>query len=127
MKKIFIIMLTLVYGFSSLGMTINLHYCCGELDSVSFATETGKTCKMGNHGKDNGCCNDQKIYSQYNNDQRASAEWAESVKQAIAGPIYQTVNVVFYPSLILGNRLATSTPGYLLSIPLFIKHCVFKI
>src|SRR6478735_1982944 len=61
MKKILVIMLMLVYGFSSTGMTLRLHYCCGKLKSVELAPVKDPGCgnkhKMGSRP----CCETKNI------------------------------------------------------------------
>ena len=37
MKKVLVIVLLLVYGASSSGMTLHLHYCCGKLDRIDLS------------------------------------------------------------------------------------------
>src|SRR6476659_6413428 len=69
MKKILVIMLMLVYGFSSTGMTLQLHYCCGKLKSVELAPVNDPGCgnqhKMGSRP----CCETKNIKSQTKADQ----------------------------------------------------------
>jgi hypothetical protein len=127
MKKLFIIVLMLVYGLSSSGMTISLHYCCGKLDGVSFTGKQDKACKMGNHIKKSGCCNDKQISSSFYSDQQAATKWVQSTKQTIAAPVYQMVNTSFKGYIVSVDRLARGTPESIPSIPLFIKNCVFRI
>ena len=127
MKKLFIIVLMLVYGLSSSGMTINLHYCCGKLDGVSFTGKKEKTCKMGNHIKKSGCCNDKQISAPLNFEQQAATKWVQSTKQTIAVPVHHVLNTSFKDYIVSTNRLARGTPEHLPSIPLFIKNCVFRI
>ena len=127
MKKLFIILLMLTYGLSSSGMTISLHYCCGKLDSVSFTSKQEKTCKMGNHVKKSGCCNDKQISASVSSDQQGTTQWVQFAKQTIALPSYQPINTSFKSYVFSVNKLARGTPGVLPSIPLFIKNCVFRI
>ncbi|MDB5193849.1 MAG: hypothetical protein JWQ96_3412 [Segetibacter sp.] len=126
MKKIFIIVLMLVYGLSSSGMTISLHYCCGKLDGVSFTGKQKKTCKMGNHIEKMGCCNDQQISSSFNSEQQPVNVW-HSIKQTVAPPVFLVVNAANYTAIVSTTKLARGIPEYLLTIPLYIKHCVFRI
>jgi hypothetical protein len=44
MKKLLIILLLVVYGSSSFGMTLNFHYCCGRLDKIDFTAAAVNDC-----------------------------------------------------------------------------------
>jgi hypothetical protein len=69
MKKLLVIMLMLVYGFSSTGMTLQLHYCCGKLKSVEWSPVKDPGCgnkhKMGSKP----CCETKNINSKSKADQ----------------------------------------------------------
>jgi hypothetical protein len=69
MKKLLVIMLMLVYGFSTTGMTLQLHYCCGKLKSVELAPVKDPGCgnqhKMGSKP----CCETKNINSKSKADQ----------------------------------------------------------
>lgn len=128
MKKQFIIVLMLIYGLSSSGMTISLHYCCGKLDGVSFMAKEGNTCKMGNHEKKPGCCADKQISASFHADQQAASKWVQSSKQIVTLPAEQPVHTSFKDYIVTNALLARGTPGdHLLSIPIFLKNCVFRI
>ena len=51
MKKCIVILLMLVYGLSSTGMTLQVHYCCGKIKKVDWLSAPEKKCgnehKMG--------------------------------------------------------------------------------
>jgi len=53
-KKIAVILLTLIYSISVYGVTINKFYCCGKLADVSL-TATSHS-KMDSKADDNTCC-----------------------------------------------------------------------
>ncbi|HEX8357070.1 MAG TPA: hypothetical protein VF610_06660 [Segetibacter sp.] len=127
MKKIFIIVLMLVYGVSSSGMTISLHYCCGKLDGVSFSGKKEKSCKMGTHFKMSGCCNDKQISASLYSEQQAADKWVQLNKQTIALPKYYIPLNSIKRNVVSVDRLARGTPEHFSSIPLFISLCVFRI
>lgn len=54
MKKIAVILLTLIYSVSVYGVTINKFYCCGKLADVSLTTISHS--KMDSKVDDNTCC-----------------------------------------------------------------------
>jgi hypothetical protein len=127
MKKFLVIILMLVYGLSSSGMTINLHYCCGKLDDISFFGKKDSQCPMGNHIKKSGCCNDKQISVNINAEQEQASKWVQTGKLSIATPVFQTTNTSFTGNHVSVNRLARGTPIPATSVPIFIKNCVFRI
>lgn len=46
MKKLLVIMLLCVYGFSATGATLHFHFCCGKLDDISLVPAGEAACKM---------------------------------------------------------------------------------
>lgn len=45
MKKLLVIAILLVYGASSSGMTLYIHYCCGKVETLGLSPVSGKNCK----------------------------------------------------------------------------------
>jgi hypothetical protein len=71
MKKFTLIILVLFYGFSSSGMTINLHFCCGNLDAVSLnERQHQQDCPMGKKAGNTTCCHDQQLSVKVQADQQ---------------------------------------------------------
>jgi hypothetical protein len=68
MKKLLVIMLMLMYGFSTTGMTLQLHYCCGKLKSIKWSpaqeTGCGSKHKMGSKP----CCETKQISNKVKTD-----------------------------------------------------------
>ena len=118
----------LVYGLSSSGMTISLHYCCGKLDGVSFySANESKTCKMGNHFKKSGCCNDKQIYSKVTSEQEQSDKWLQVTMNQTGAIATSPAFTFFRENIISPDKLARGTPVPISSIPLFILNCVFRV
>jgi hypothetical protein len=53
-KKIAVILLTLIYSASVYGVTINKFYCCGKLADVSLSAAS--SCKMDSKAGNSDCC-----------------------------------------------------------------------
>ncbi len=72
MKKLTLILVTLVYTLSTLGMDVSRFYCCGKLKSetFSFFGENHKTCNKGSD--DSGCCQTTHHYLKVNDTHIAS-------------------------------------------------------
>ena len=69
MKRIVTILFLVFYLMISFGLTINLHYCGGQLESVHFFGNM-KTCCCGVEEMNNSCCENQTIHFQLNKEQR---------------------------------------------------------
>jgi len=117
----------LVYGLSSSGMTISLHYCCGKIDGVSFTGVHERSCEMGNDLKKSGCCNDKQISASISSEPQAVFEGVYVAKQPIAAPFYPYINTSFRGAIVSSDKLARGTPLSNSSVPLFIKHCAYRI
>jgi hypothetical protein len=61
MKKLFAIMLLLVYGFSSTGMTLHLHYCCGKLDAIDLSPVKDEHCGGKHKLIKKSCCDEKQV------------------------------------------------------------------
>lgn len=74
MKKILVILLLMVYGLSSSGMTLHFHYCCGQLENIDLdpveASDCGKDHKS-LHGKP--CCEVKSVELKVSSDQKISS------------------------------------------------------
>ena len=72
LKKIFAITLCFVYFFAAAGVSINVHYCGGEVEEVSFFSYGEKSCCCGNEAEA-GCCKDELSYIKLNDSHQHSA------------------------------------------------------
>lgn len=61
MKKLFAIMLLLMYGFSSTGMTLHLHYCCGKLDAIDLSPVEDGHCGGDHKVVKKTCCDEKQV------------------------------------------------------------------
>ena len=72
MKKFLVILLLLVYGAASSGMTLQFHYCCGKLDNVALTlpkdTHCGTDHKMGRKP----CCDVKELALKIKSEQQTS-------------------------------------------------------
>lgn len=81
MKKSFVILLLLIYSVSTIGATINMHYCMNQFAGWSFSSEKKEKCaKCGM--TNTGCCKDEKKQIKLTLDQQKS-----SLNLAIAAPL----------------------------------------
>ncbi|HEX5153927.1 MAG TPA: hypothetical protein VFW07_20920 [Parafilimonas sp.] len=74
MKKIFAVILCIVYGVASSGATVNFHYCMGKFtgwDINADALHKCSNCGMEKEKK-KGCCNDEQATIRLKRNQLAS-------------------------------------------------------
>lgn len=128
MKKWLVIFLLTVYGFSSSGMTIQLHYCCGKLKNVEFKPLGQTACKHGMHQmKNKKCCENKSFELKVKSDQKA-----EHVTAFKFFPVFSEARLI-NNDLLLKQRISSRlspvafAPPPLLPAPLFIMHCVYRI
>lgn len=81
MKKIAVILLTLIYSVSVYGVTVNKFYCCGKLADVSLTTISHS--KMDSKADDNTCCKTIKTNIKVK-DNHISAQTGLSLKNSFA-------------------------------------------
>jgi len=128
MKKLFTILLFLVYSIATFGIGLKGHYCCGKLKSVTVAIIFTEKHKCGKSDENNGCCQSKVQPTKINDDQITVAE-----VQAPAKPFTElhTIQTIWQPSLynILQVTVANSchAPPPHISIPIYIYNCVYRI
>ena len=126
MKKLLAIVVLLMYGFSSTGMSISLHYCCGKLKSIDWTVPKHKSCGDTQNMGGKPCCETKLISSNDNSDQDLSQDVLKPAPPDLIEPkIFAETK-----SLSLNNRQLTVevfAPPPLLSLPLYISHRVFRI
>ena len=73
-KKILVILLLLVYGGSSFGMTLHFHYCCGKLKKVDLTPPEHQSCGGARHKEMGGkpCCDSKQVSIKIQSDQNPS-------------------------------------------------------
>jgi hypothetical protein len=96
MKKFFAGLLFLVFGLSSSGMTLHLHYCCGKLKNVQFSPVEKKHCGSGRHAVSKPCCDEKEISLKLKGDFNTAKVAIASV-QSPAVPSVETGPVTFEP------------------------------
>jgi len=50
-----------MYGFSSTGMTLHLHYCCGKLDAIDLSPVKDEHCSSGHKLVKKSCCDEKQV------------------------------------------------------------------
>lgn len=117
----------LVYGLSSTGATVHLHYCCGKLDDVSFSHNAKKGCAADKAVSKKSCCDNKHIELKLKADQEPAAKWLQHHKVFDAPAVQATTYVFLVHQNKPVNEYATGPPLVAPSLPLFIKNRVFRI
>lgn len=126
MKKISAVILILFYGIASWGATINLHFCCGRVDKISFSSQQSTLCKFKASFKGKGCCDNKQFEIKIKSDQ-----------ETVAKQLITDNDFVIIPSAVFLNHtislrntfitLFNTGPPLPPGIPIFLKNCVFRI
>lgn len=127
MKKLLVSILVLLYGLSSSGMSVYVHYCCGKIDKVDFSADGKMSCPAGDHPPKKGCC-DSKEFSLKIKDTYTNGALQFSFKQlqpeTILVPVYMEAPVLFSGSRLLCSN---SSPPILPCPDLTVLYGVFRI
>ena len=105
MKKGIVILLLLIYSVSTIGATINMHYCMNQFAGWSLTSEKKEKCaKCGM--RNTGCCKDEKKQIKLTLDQQKS-----SVNLAIAARLGVAENKIISFQI---NKFVSFTNNYTL-------------
>jgi len=126
MKKVFALILSLVYLTSSVGATIHLHYCMDKLINWSLRSD-GNKCKNCGMEKDGKCCKDENKFVKNSLDQSTT-----SAIQILQAPVisdhlsFISINENYSFSSI--NEYPTShAPPIRTGVDILVRNCVFRI
>lgn len=126
MKKLLIIVLMLVYGIPSMGATIHLHYCCGKLDNITFSTQHNKSCPQKEKLLKN-CCDSKQVDLKIKVDQESGTKWLTTYKDFSAPPSFTSFYIASLVEAEVLHPFSTGPPLLWPNVPLYIRHCVFRI
>jgi|APLak6261665767_1056052.scaffolds.fasta_scaffold00032_37 hypothetical protein len=116
----------LIYSVASTGLLVKVHYCCGDLKSISLITP--KSC-CGKSEKSKGCCHNETKYFKVKDKQVQSDESGEMQPLvAIVESIdFQIIYIDIKPEVRISNPLIYDPPPLHVKTPLFIKNRVLII
>lgn len=69
MKKFVVTILLLLYLIPTFGINVTVHYCGGEISSVSFGTVATDKCACGSKKMKKNCCQDKNFSFEVDDDQ----------------------------------------------------------
>ena len=125
MKKLLAILIMLMYGFSSTGMTISLHYCCGKLKSIDWTVPKHKSCDHQQKMAGKPCCETKLISYKDKSDQDASGFILKPAPAVFIAPQINCDQMVKQEDRWYIPEVFASPPH--LSLPLYISNRVFRI
>jgi hypothetical protein len=131
-KKIVAILLLVIYGCTSLGATIHMHYCMNEFAGWNlWHGDKEKECgKCGMKEKKGGCCKDEHKQLKLSADQNHN-QFKTFVFEQFLTPIIITCQPILNftqpapVALILPKNNAP--PNRWRNVPLYLSNCVFLI
>ena len=128
MKKLLAIVILLVYGLSSTGMTVHFQYCCGMLEKIDFVPPVTKHC-AGDKGikiDSKKCCDDKEVNLKISSEQSAA--------KILYLDSFPTIVKAVQPDFFLSSPFKTKkllpevfAPPPLSTLPIFILISVFRI
>lgn len=126
MKKLLVILVLMVYGLSSSGMTLHFHYCCGQLEKIDLVPAKKSGCENGHknlHSKP--CCENKSVELKVNSDQKVTSISLNNLESPSL-PVRETALVpdVNYQ---VKAPIPNSGPPLLYSPSLIVLNCVFRI
>lgn len=132
MKKLITIFFLLSYATSSIGTTVNLHYCMGEyMGSNLFHSSTDKCPKCGMKvAKSKGCCKDeQKLIKLQDEHKKAQQDVLLQFffAQTLPTPFYNYDFQPIYYNSVVTEKLQLPPPPLISTVRLHLLNCVFRI
>ncbi len=126
MKKLLLVLMIMVYGFSSTGATVQLHYCCGKLLNITWGSVEEKDCGMQEKMGSKPCCETKSVSAKDKDQDQEFYTLTPGAKIAIE-PLTFFSNLQPLPgnNTFIAERIVHSPP--LLSSSIFILNCVFRI
>jgi hypothetical protein len=127
-KKVLALILLIVYGFTSSGAAVDLHYCMGKLVGIDFHFDSGKQCsKCSMPVKDSkGCCHNKQVQS--NIDKYHQATLKSSFGNAFPDALIIPFSYAdFSLNSVVAENSFHSGPPLILSKPLYLLNRNFRI
>jgi hypothetical protein len=123
-KKLFAILMIMLYAASSTGATVQLHYCCGKLKSIKLSSAPVKDCGNKKMMGTKPCCETKQV-SGKNQDQQEVYTVLLSDKAPAELPVFYTDLKPLKVYAPIDEPAVHSSPPHTQS--LFILNCVFRI
>lgn len=131
MKRALIAIFALLYITTSMGTTVHMHYCMGQLSDWSLVHNESTSCSscgMQKTKKNNGCCKDEQKYIKNHTDQKV-AETSFHVPEIPSFDIPHPYCEISHPCFITmkGQHATSHAPPQNSSLAIYIRNCIFRI
>lgn len=133
MKRFLAFILLFIYSATTVGATVELHYCMGKLSgwSLSWTEAKSKECSKCGMEKteksDKGCCHDESKLLKVQDDQKANHLSLEIYKLPVAAPVISNHAVVCTITGINGVLPHSNAPPRSSGTDICIYNCTFRI
>lgn len=127
LKKLVTIFLLALYAFSVSGASVQFHYCCGKVAGMSVGYEKKVFCQHGKTYKMAGCCQDQQVSIDLDDDQGVAN--TASVPAPVEWELHPMLNWTIEPLLMTGEAMQPDTrgsPPLASAVPVYLRNCVFR-
>ena len=132
MKKLLVAIFAVLYMGTSIGATVQMHYCMGTLADWGVGHNDSKTCeKCGMEkepGKDNGCCRDEHKFFKDNTDQQSAQAGLQILPLPVTAlpSFHITILPDYFPGVTWENPMSHAPPPGA-AVAVYIRNCVFRI
>ena len=130
MKKFFVAIIAILYLSTSIGATLQLHYCMGRLVEWNFRHENNSTCsKCGMEKKPEstkGCCKDEYKQIKIDKDQKPSQNDIQ-LNVAVVALAPTDFNYLVFSSSFSSARFTRINAPPTCNTSLNLLNCVFRI
>lgn len=129
MRQLLIAIAVLVYGLTSMGWVLNVHYCMGKVDAVHLFEKEEKPCGTCGMSSDEaaGCCHDEEALVLLVQDQKPPVFLNYNLESPFIylSPTFSLLNAIDFSSHIHFAEIDNSPPDK--STPLYLRNRVFRI
>lgn len=131
MRKILVIILTIVYLAFTAGVSLQRHYCMNRMTALRFSNHPEERygfCGMEKTEKDNSCCRDEAAVYKITDDQQSKQNC--QLKDITGLPLLQDYTLLdddVLPLVDTNNLTHAHGPPGLQRVALFIRFSVFRI
>jgi len=94
MKRISVILFSAVYLLLTAGFTMNIHYCLGEIESISIIPIADDCC-CGDTSMDMGCCGNETMILQFSPDDQL----IQSDNTVFKAPLFEIIEIATIRSI----------------------------
>ena len=130
MKKVFAILLAIIYMVSVSGASLHFHYCMGKMQNWSIGYDNSKEdCPVCGMTQKKGCCEDQH-HSVQTDKQYSASTVSISISKITIEPLHhaeQFISLIESSNSTTHSYLANAPPGRVFTVPLFIQNCNYRI